>query len=398
MLHGQIFNNPLFDFLKPVVIFVQHLFGAAQVLFDTGFFAPWQAQHPVQIVAHNSCLGAHRAHVFQLFQLGFGLIPGLLAQLGCGQFGLKLGHFAFALFAIAQLFLNGLHLLIQIIFTLGALHLRFHAGFDLLLNLKNAHLALHQAINLFQPLGHAQRFQQVLLLVHFNAQMPRHQIGQLGRFGGFRYSAQRLFGDVLLDLGIALKFGRDGAQQCLNRGGITGHFQQCFGAGLKIIGVFQIFQNAHTLHAFNKHLHSAVGQFQQLQNIGQHTRIINSVRIRVIITGVDLARQQDLLVVLHHLFEGTHGFFTAHKKRYNHMRKHHDVAQRQHGVGCVQLVLHVLFSCFGKKALVPINGNARPPPFVRSLNWGSFAPFQPQCATQCLARPTGASDKSVRFF
>jgi hypothetical protein len=48
---------------------------------------------------------------------------------------------------------------------------------------------------------------------------------------------------------------------------------------------------------------------------------------------VKLARQQDLLVVLHHLFEGANGFLATHEQRHDHVGEHHDVAQGQNGIG-----------------------------------------------------------------
>ena len=51
----------------------------------------------------------------------------------------------------------------------------------------------------------------------------------------------------------------------------------------------------------------------------------------IILTGVFLRHKQDLLVVLHHVFERAHGFLAADEKRHDHVRKHDDVAQRQNG-------------------------------------------------------------------
>jgi hypothetical protein len=53
--------------------------------------------------------------------------------------------------------------------------------------------------------------------------------------------------------------------------------------------------------------------------------------VGIVLGGVDLARQQDLLVVLHHLLQGAHGFLAAHEQRHDHVGEDHDVAQRQIG-------------------------------------------------------------------
>ena len=93
----------------------------------------------------------HPAPSIILFTSLSGLGFGLLFFLGLGMPGVT-GWVAFAFFAITQFLLNGLHLLIQIIFALGALHLRLHARFDLLFDLQDGHFPLHQAEHLFEPL------------------------------------------------------------------------------------------------------------------------------------------------------------------------------------------------------------------------------------------------------
>ena len=170
-------------------------------------------------------------------------------------------------------------------------------------------------------------------MLNLNPQMARDQIGQFGWLGRLGYGTKRFFGDIFLNLGIPFKFLGDRARQRLNRGHVTWHFGQIFCRRLKIFVVFDETGDAHPRNAFNQHFNGAIGQFQQLQHIGQHAGFINAVFVRVIHTGVNLTGQQDLLVVVHHLFECRHRFFTPDKKRHNHMWEDHDVAQRQNGVG-----------------------------------------------------------------
>jgi hypothetical protein len=53
-------------------------------------------------------------------------------------------------------------------------------------------------------------------------------------------------------------------------------------------------------------------------------------RQRIVVGGVDLGGEHDLLVGPHHLFKRCDRFFTAHKQRHDHVGKDHNVAQRQH--------------------------------------------------------------------
>ena len=81
-------------------------------------------------------------------------------------------------------------------------------------------------------------------------------------------------------------------------------------------------------------LSMAVGyQLEELQHIGQHAHLVNAVCIRVILTRINLRREQDLLAVIHNLFQRANRFFTAHKKRHDHVGENHNVAQRQDGIG-----------------------------------------------------------------
>jgi fumarate reductase subunit D len=75
--------------------------------------------------------------LLQLLELGVGLFAGLLGQLGLGDLVFQLGDLVRAVLAVAQLALDRLHLLVQVILALRALHLRFHAGLDLLLDLQD---------------------------------------------------------------------------------------------------------------------------------------------------------------------------------------------------------------------------------------------------------------------
>ena len=80
---------------------------------------------------------------------------------------------------------------------------------------------------------------------------------------------------------------------------------------------------------FDQNLDRAVGQFQQLQNRGKRADFINLVNIRIIIAGILLRREKDVLIRPHDFFEGVDRFVATNKQRHDHMRKYNDVAQRK---------------------------------------------------------------------
>ena len=157
-MHGEVFDDPLFDLFQTIVFSVEDFLGPTQVLFHAGFCAPRNIQHPVEVVAHDRSLCGHRRHVLELLNLGVGLFLGLFRQLRRSDLFFEFGDFVRAVLAIAQLALDRLHLFIQIILALCPLHLGLHAGFDLFLDLQHRHFALHQAIDLFQTFADRQRF------------------------------------------------------------------------------------------------------------------------------------------------------------------------------------------------------------------------------------------------
>ena len=330
------------------MVVIQHLLGAVQILFHAGFGAPRDRQHPVEVIAHDGRLGAHRAHVLELLDLVIGLFTGFLGQLRVRDPLLQLGDLVLTILAVAQLLLDRLHLLVEIILALGPLHLGFHAGLDGLFHLQDGHLPLHHAVDLLQPLGHDERLQQFLLLLHLKAQMAGHKVSQLVRRARLRDSGQRLLGDVLFDLGVLLELLSDGAQKCLHRIRVAFAFFQQFRLGLEIGLRAGEIGDLHAALALHQHLHGTVGQLEQLQHIGQHAGTVDALGVGVIHSRVNLGGQQDLLVIRHHLLQRLHRFVAPHKERHDHMREHDDVAQGQHRVGGVELLVHWSFLVLGK--------------------------------------------------
>ena len=320
---------------------VQDFFGAGEILLGARLHAPGQGQQPVQIVAADRCFRRHRRHRLQLFQFGIGLVAGLLAELGRSDLFFQLGDLVLTVLAVAQLLLNGLHLLIQIVFALGLLHLRLYAGFDLLFDLQDRHFALHMAIDLFQTLGDVERFQKILPLADFNSQMAADQIGQPRGFARVRHGGHDLFRDVLAHLDVTLEFLGHGADQRGDAVSIARRFRQRLGRCLEIIAVRHKAGDLHAFATLDQNLYGPVGKFQQLQYVGQDANAKDAVLGGFVDGGVLLRGQQDGAIPFHHRFQRPHRFLAPYEQRHDHVRKHHDVAQGQHRMCCGVIVVHV---------------------------------------------------------
>ena len=149
MLNRKIFQNAFFNLFQTIMILVQNLLCAFDIFADTGLFAPRHTNKPIKIIAYNRCLGCHRAHLAELFNFFLCALACFLRKLSLIQSLLKLGNFIQTFAIFAKLFLNRLHLFVQIILALRFFHLTLHTVTDALFYLQDANLAFHKAINAF---------------------------------------------------------------------------------------------------------------------------------------------------------------------------------------------------------------------------------------------------------
>ena len=123
------------------MVFVQHLFGQSQVVFDFGFFVPRQAYQRINVVAHHCGLGRHGRHELEFFQLALGFFARLSGHAGSFDFLFNFFNVS-AVFTFAQLFLNGLDLLVQIKVALVFFHLPLDAAAYAFVHIQYVHFAL----------------------------------------------------------------------------------------------------------------------------------------------------------------------------------------------------------------------------------------------------------------
>ncbi|MNH08215.1 hypothetical protein D3C79_676240 [compost metagenome] len=83
------------------------------------------------------------------------------------------------------------------------------------------------------------------------------------------------------------------------------------------------------LLALDQDLDGAIGQFQQLQNSGNGTDAVQGVFAWIVISGVLLGQQENLLLARHCGLEGFDGLLAPHEQWDNHVRIDDDIAQWQ---------------------------------------------------------------------
>ena len=142
------------------------------------------------------------------------LLARFLRQLGLLDLLLELGELVLAVL-VAELLLDRLHLLVEVVLALRLLHLALDARADALLDLQDRDFALHQAEHLFQPLGDDRRLEHRLLVGNLDREMRGDRVGELGIVLDLLDRADDLGRHLLVELHIALELGDDRARQRL---------------------------------------------------------------------------------------------------------------------------------------------------------------------------------------
>jgi len=196
------------------VILVEHLARVPNVEIIFGRHTPRQAHQPIEIRAHDGMLG--RLGWDHLEALEF--LVGDLARLGrhLRLFDLLLDLFDFgaARVALAQLFLNRLELLAQIVLALIFVELGLHLRLDLVPKFEHLDLAPQYSDQLFQPAANVERRQQVLRLFDRNLQVGGDHVGEPAGLLHLHRHHLQLIGQVRHERN---KFGKLANEVCMQR-------------------------------------------------------------------------------------------------------------------------------------------------------------------------------------
>ena len=97
LLDGEVFDDPLLDLVKTIMIIVEKLLGEFEVLLDLGPLGPRDRQEPVEVIADHSGFRRHRRHLPELLELVRGLLARLLRELGLLDLVFDLGELVLTL-------------------------------------------------------------------------------------------------------------------------------------------------------------------------------------------------------------------------------------------------------------------------------------------------------------
>ncbi|MCY1404163.1 hypothetical protein D9M71_193650 [compost metagenome] len=329
LLHGEVFKDTFLDLFQAVVVGIEDILGLCQIQANLALGLPRHIDQPIDVGTHHGRFSGHRRHLLELVQLGSGLDQGFLRQAGVVDTLLQLLDFVVTFVDIAELFLNGLHLLIQVVLALAALHLLFDAATDSLLDLQQVDLCIQQSQDMLDALGKFGQFEDFLLLLDLQCHVSGHGVHQAARLIDAVQRRKNFGGHFLAQLYVLFEL----AEQATNKyfGLALTRIDLLDQADLSTAMAVNLDEslNGTALLALDQHLHGAVRQFEQLQHGGDGTHAIQGIFSWIVIGRVLLGNQEDLLVPRHCRFESLDGFLAPYEQRDDHVRINHDIAQWQ---------------------------------------------------------------------
>ncbi|MNC25480.1 hypothetical protein D3C75_735690 [compost metagenome] len=243
----------------------------------------------------------------------------------------QLLHFPGAALLLAKLLLDGLHLLPEIIFLLGLLHLLLDPLIDLALQLQNLSLIVQEVQQLLKPLPDIQGFENILLILDLERQMTADHIRKPARLINIGNGGQCLRRNLLGKIDVVLKLAQHGTHQRIDFG-IVGRFLMPFPHChlIKLI-VRHKLRNLRPVNPFHQHPDGAVGQLQHLADTGNSSHTVYIFFRRLFDIHFGLGAQQNQTVLHHGLFQRLDGLFPAYIQMQHHAGINKQTAQRQKG-------------------------------------------------------------------
>ena len=157
------FEDPVLDLFQTLVVLVEDDPGPNDVDAIRRRLLPGHREQPVEIGPSHRVLRCGRRHLGEPVQLAESLFTRLFRQAGLVDLLAQAVDLLRTLVALAQLFLDGLELLAQVVLALSLRHFRLDVGLDLGAQLQDFGLLAERRHQCLKPRLHVDGFEQLLL-------------------------------------------------------------------------------------------------------------------------------------------------------------------------------------------------------------------------------------------
>ena len=270
----------------------------------------------------------------QAVQLAPGLLVDLFRQSGLVDLLAQLVDLGLGLVGLAQLVLDGLHLLAKDVLPLALIHLRLDLVLDLGAELQHFQLPVHEGREAAQALGKVDLLEQFLLVFSLQTHGGGYEVAERRRVVDVGCRQLQLVGQVghqLDDAGVdrdevslqRLELGarHDDVGQVVDRGG-----------EVRLLGNEVV--DLYAPDALGDDAQRPVGGFDHLLNGRQHADSVHVGRPRLLDIRPLGRDQADLLVAAQDVVDEIHGARLAYGERGHGVGEDHRVFQGQYGQQC----------------------------------------------------------------
>jgi hypothetical protein len=326
--HRQVLHDAVLHLLQVVVVLVQDLLGQDHVQLVLGLLCPGKVDQPVQVGAGDRVLGGLGRHLPQPVQLLLGDLARFLRHARALDLLAQFVQLS-PVVLLAELLLDGLHLLAQIELALGLPHLVRHLRLDAAADLLQLHLAGDDLHQLLDAILDVVPLQEADLLLHGDVEHGGGQVGQaagIAGAGGQHHVAQ-VVGDGGRDLHQALELVDEGLDQRLQlhpqlarlvQGG-HGRLDEWLAGGEAV--------HAQARQPLDDQVDVVAVELDHLEDAGRRAHAVHAGRVGVVLGGVPLRDHADELVVAHHVVQQVQRLPATHRDRHDGVREEHAVAE-----------------------------------------------------------------------
>ncbi len=329
------FENALLDLLEAVMLVVQDFSRGGDVDDVVRALRPGEFDQPVEIGPDHRIFAGRLGHALQALQLLQRVLLRLLRHAGLGDRFAQLLDLGLVLLVLAELLLDGLHLLAKEIFALLIGQVLLGLLADVAGQLQDFEPMAERRQHLVQPRLDVDRLQDLLAFLRLHVHEAGDQIGALGG------RVQPLDGVAELRRGLGQQrqhFERtllQLVQPRLRLGPLAVHVLQPLDARGEMRVAFQEFDDPEPLLALADHVMGAVGCCHVAQHAGDRAGLVQLLGRRPLDLGIELQHGAEGLLRLRRGLRRRDRERMFQRERHHHAREQHDMAKRQddHGVG-----------------------------------------------------------------
>ena len=377
-------DEPLFDLVEAVVVLVEDGAGVRDVEVVDGRLAPRQVEEGLDVGADDAKLAARGLHLLQAAELLLDDLVDLVGHLFGVEAGLEVVEVAVVAVDLAELLLDGLVLLPEVVLLLVLIHLLFDLVLDLVGDLGDLELAGEEGEDQLEPLLDVGLAEHLLLLLDGDFEGVGGEVGEVDRVCDLVDHQRRLArklrhhpGDTAghrlevveerVDLDIALILGLHALEA----------------AHMVGLGAGEV-EETHPLLALDDDAVVVLADLHDLEDAGHDANAMEVGLVGLIDLCLTLGDDGNVGLFGRRLFDEGDRLLTAHLKRDDHLGEEHRVAEWEDGENQLAgLAGALLFFTHGATSVgvgsVEIVTPARrakkePGPFGASRRNGGFRP------------------------